>query len=60
VGVSARDLREDCCTLSVRDMRVTVGGGPGPQALLAGALAAAEVVKLLLGLGAPIRAESLP
>lgn len=60
VRVSARDLAEDRCTVSVHDTAVIVAGGPGPQALLAGALAAAEVVKLVLGLGAPIRAEALP
>jgi molybdopterin/thiamine biosynthesis adenylyltransferase len=58
--VEAHDLAEDRCTLSVSGSTVTAAGGPGPQALLAGALAAAEVVKVILGLGAPVRAEVLP
>ncbi len=58
--VVARDVAEDRCALSVDGAVVTAEGGPGPQALLAGALAAAEVVKVVLGIGAPIRTEALP
>jgi len=58
--VVARDVAEDRCVLSVEGTTVTAEGGPGPQALLAGAIAAAEVVKVVLGIGAPIRAEVLP
>jgi hypothetical protein len=58
--VVARDVAEDRCALRVDGATVTAVGGPGPQALLAGALAAAEVVKSILGIGAPIHAEVLP
>lgn len=62
--VDAR-LRDDGvagCALAVdrAEASVRAAGAPGPQALLAGSLAALETVKLLLGLGAPVRAEALP
>jgi tRNA A37 threonylcarbamoyladenosine dehydratase len=60
IVIEARDQVEDGCTLDVKGRTVAASGGPGPQALLAGALAAAEAVKALLGLGAPIRAAGLP
>lgn len=58
--IVARDLTEDRCALDVRGATVTAEGGPGPQALLAGAIAATEVVKAILGIGAPLHAEELP
>ena len=62
VLVEARDHVGDRCRLAVDVSRrvVAVQGGPGPGALLAGAAAAAETVKLLLRLGAPLRVEDLP